>query len=181
MSSSVGSAHQRVLDFQDRKGLVSPLTTATSIDTAINTLDAQRTSLQANRNALLAYLMPDNPSILMLDQQIACIEKQISFERARLASPGSKTLNNTTEEFLRLQLAADLIDGTYKSAITSLETGRIAAALTMMKVFVLQAPTKPQYPLEPRRIYNTTVFILAMLLLVGIVYLLAAIIRDHKD
>jgi len=174
-------ARQKILDFQNRKGLVSPLSTATSIDTVVNGLDSQRTALQASRNAMLAYLMPNNPSILVLDQQIAGLEKQINTEKARLASPNGKTLNDTASEFQRLQMNVELIDATYKAALTALETGRIEAAMTLRKVFVLQAPTMPQYPLEPRRIYNIAVFILVMLLLAGIVHLLAAIIRDHKD
>jgi capsular polysaccharide transport system permease protein len=45
----------------------------------------------------------------------------------------------------------------------------------------LQSPSMPDYPLEPRRIYNIVAFTLAALLLAGIVHLLAAIIRDHRD
>jgi capsular polysaccharide transport system permease protein len=174
-------ARQLLLSFQDRKGMVSPLTTAASIDTVVNGLDSQRTALQASRNALLAYLMPNNPSILVLDQQIEGIEKQINTEKARLASAGGKTLNNTADEFQRLQINVSLLDATYQAATTALETARVQAALTLRKVFVLQAPTMPQYPLAPRRIYNTVVFILVVLLIVGIVHLFAAIIRDHMD
>ena len=174
-------ARQSVLSFQDRKGIVSPVTTATSIDTAINSLDAQRTALEASRNALLSYLMPNNPSVLVLDQQIAGIEKQINAERARLASPKGKTLNEMADEFQQLEMNAESIEDTYKSALSALETGRIEAALTMRKVFVLQSPTMPQYPLEPRRIYNIAVFIIIMFLIAGVVHLIAAIIRDHQD
>jgi capsular polysaccharide transport system permease protein len=46
---------------------------------------------------------------------------------------------------------------------------------------VLQTPTLPEYPVEPRRVYNTAVFILTILLVAGILHLVAAIIRDHKD
>ena len=53
--------------------------------------------------------------------------------------------------------------------------------LVMTKLNVLQAPTLPQYPLEPRRMYNIVIFVLIALVLAGIVRLLAAIIRDHKD
>lgn len=174
-------ARQQMLVFQNRKGLISPITTATSIDTVVNTLDSQRAALQASRNALLAYLMPNNPRILDLDQQIAGIEKQINAEKARLVSPSGKVLNSTADEFQRLQMNVALIDTTYQSALAALEAGRIQAAFSMWKVFVLQAPTMPQYPLEPRRIYNTFLFILVTLILAGIVHLLAAIIRDHKD
>lgn len=53
--------------------------------------------------------------------------------------------------------------------------------LVTSKLTVLQAPTLPQYPVEPRRLYNIVIFILIALVLAGIVRLLAAIIRDHKD
>jgi capsular polysaccharide transport system permease protein len=49
------------------------------------------------------------------------------------------------------------------------------------KVSILQAPTRPQYPLQPRRLYNLVVFVLVAMILAGIIHLLAAIIRDHKD
>lgn len=53
--------------------------------------------------------------------------------------------------------------------------------LITTKINVLQAPTLPQYPLEPQRMYNIVIFILVALVLAGIVRLLAAIVRDHKD
>lgn len=174
-------SHHVLLDFQNRTGLVSPLTTAASIDTVVNGLDSQRVALQASRNAMLAYLMPNNPSILALDQQIAGIDKQIKTERARLVSRNGKTLNDTSDEAMRLQMDVTIMDTTYAAAISALETERIMAALMMRKVFVLQTPTMPQYPLAPRRIYDITVFILIVLMLGGIAQLIVAIIRDHKD
>ena len=53
--------------------------------------------------------------------------------------------------------------------------------LALKKVAVLQSPFQPQYPVEPRRVYNTVVFILVALLIAGVMHLIAAIIRDHQD
>jgi capsule polysaccharide export protein KpsE/RkpR len=49
------------------------------------------------------------------------------------------------------------------------------------KLSVYQAPTHPEYPLEPRRLYNIVIFVLVVLVLTGIVRLLAAIVREHED
>jgi len=49
------------------------------------------------------------------------------------------------------------------------------------RLSVFQAPTLPEYPLEPRRIYNIVIFVLVALVVAGIVRLLAAIVREHKD
>ena len=69
----------------------------------------------------------------------------------------------------------------YKTALVALEKGRVEATRTLKKVSVLQSPTLPEYSLEPRRIYNTIVFVIVALLLAGVVHLIAAIVRDHKD
>jgi len=49
---------------------------------------------------------------------------------------------------------AGFAEDVYKTALVALENGRIEATRTLKKVSVLQRPTVPQYPLEPRRIYK---------------------------
>jgi capsular polysaccharide transport system permease protein len=78
-------------------------------------------------------------------------------------------------------LNAEFAQDIYKTTLMALEKGRVEATRTLKKVSVLQTPSKPQYPLEPRRIYNSIVFMLSALLVAGVVHLLVAIIRDHKD
>lgn len=174
-------ARQAVLNFQNQKGLVSPQSTAENFAAIINRLEAQLTDLQTRRAAMLGYLMPNSSNIVELNQQISAVEKQINQEQARLVSPSGNKLNSTVEEYQRLQMNAEFAQDIYKTALVALEKGRIEASRTLKKVSMLQAPTMPQYPLEPRRMYNIVVFILVTLLLAGIVHLLAAIVRDHKD
>ncbi len=181
MGERFQQARQTVIAYQNQKGLVSPQSTAENFAGVINRLEAQRTDLQARRSALLGYLTPQAPGVVELNLQIGAIEKQIAQEQARLASPNGKTLNRIVEEFQRLEMDALFAQDIYKTALVAMEKGRVEATRTLKKVSVLQTPTLPQYPLEPRRIYNIIVFVLVTLLLAGIVHLLAAIIRDHKD
>jgi capsular polysaccharide transport system permease protein len=181
MNNRVMQTRQAVLVYQNRKGLVSPQATAENISEIVSHLKAKLTELQAQRSTLQGYLVPDHPNIVQLNLQTAAIEKQIAQEEAKLASPNGQTLNRTIEEFQRLQLEAGFAQDIYKTALIALEKGRVEATRTLKKVSVLQAPTVPEYPLEPRRIYNTVVFMLVAMLLAGIAHLLAAIVRDHKD
>jgi capsular polysaccharide transport system permease protein len=119
--------------------------------------------------------------VVELDLRIKAVEEQIDKEQARLASSGGATLNRAVEEFQRLQLTADFAMEIYKTALVALEKGRIEATRTLKKVSVLQAPTLPESSEEPRRLYRIVVFVLSAMLLAGIVHLIAAIIRDHKD
>jgi len=174
-------ARQAVLSYQNKKGLVSPQATTENMAGIVAKLEAQRSGLETQRSALAAYLVPKHPSIIQLNQQIAAVEKQITQEQAKLASPSGATLNRTVEEFQRLQMEAAFAEDIYKTMLVALEKGHIEATRTIKKVSVFQSPTHPEYPLEPRRFYNTLVFMLVALLLAGVVHLLAAIVRDHKD
>ena len=174
-------ARQAVLRYQDAKGLVSPQAAAENLGAIVSKLEAQRSELQTERTALSAYLVPQHPRIVQIGQQIAAIDKQLAQEQAKLAAPKGRQLNRTIEEFQRLEMEAEFAQTVYKTALVALEKGQIEATRNIKKVSVLQAPSLPQYPLEPRRLYNTLVSLLLAALLAGVAHLLAAIVRDHKD
>ncbi|MGV3570689.1 MAG: chain-length determining protein [Ramlibacter sp.] len=174
-------ARRAVLEYQDRKGMVSPQASAETIAGIVARLEGQRTELQTQRSSLLTYLVPDHPNVVMLNQQLAAVERQIAQEQARLTSPGGRTLNRTVEEFQRLEMDAAFTQDVYKTALVALERGRVEATRTIKKVSQLQAPTQPEYPMEPRRIYNAVVFFLIAMLLATIAQMLVTIVRDHQD
>lgn len=174
-------ASHALVSYQNKKGMVSPQASTDNIVGLVAKLEAQRVELETQRSANQAYLVPDHPTIIQLSQQIGAVEKQILQEKAKLTSPKGSTLNSTIEEFQELETDAAFTLDVYKTSLVALEKGRIEAARTIKKISVLQAPTEPEYALEPRRFYNTLVFIMLALLLAGVTHLIAAIVRDHKD
>ncbi len=177
----VQQASQRQLAFQNKKGLISPQTTAESLGVLIGKLEEQRAQIQTQLASLPKALDRDHPNIVMLKQSLAAIDRQIDDEKAKLANPTGKTLNITMEEFQRLQMEVAFTQELFKAALTALEKGRIDATRMLEKVSVLQAPTLPEYPMEPRRIYNAVVTLLFALMLAGILKLLESIVLDHVD
>ncbi|MEF8747609.1 MAG: chain-length determining protein [Candidatus Accumulibacter propinquus] len=181
MSERLLKARRAMVDFQNAKGFISPQATAESLGTIVARLEGQLTELKAKREAMLGYLSPNAPDIALIDLEIGAIVKQLRTEQGRLTSPKGGTLNRTVEEFQRLEMETIFAQDVYKTALVALEKGRMEATRNLKKVSIVQSPTLPQYPLEPRRVYNTVVFTLSVLMLAGIVQLLAAIVRDHKD
>lgn len=174
-------AREALLSFQNKYGMVSPQGTTENIAGTINRMETQLTDLRTSRAAMLGYLMPNSANIIELNLQIDALEQQIAREKARLTSPSGKTLNSAVEAYQRLEMNAQFAQDVYKAALTAMEQGRIEASRTLKKMSVLQAPTRPEYALEPRRIYNSVVFIVLILIIAGIAHLLAAIVRDHQD
>lgn len=174
-------ASQALLNFQNRKGLASPQATAESIIAIVAKLEAQRSDLQTQLASLPPSLERNHPNILMLRQAIEAVERQISQERGRLASTSGRPLNYTVEEFERLKMDVGFTQDVYKTGLIALEKGQIDATRMLKKVSLLQAPTLPEYPMEPRRIYNTVVTLLLAGMIAGILKLLESVVRDHVD
>ncbi|EXI68586.1 MAG: Tyrosine-protein kinase ptk [Candidatus Accumulibacter adjunctus] len=172
---------QRLLAFQNRKGLISPQATAESFAVLIARLEEQRAQLQTQLASLPKSLDRNHPNVAMLKQSLAAIDRQIDEEKAKLANPTGKTLNITLEEFQRLQMEVTFTRDLYNATLTALEKGRIDATRMLEKVSVLQAPTLPEYPMEPRRLYNTVVTLLFAGMLAGVLKLIESIVLDHAD
>jgi len=174
-------ARQALLDYQNNKGIASPMSTAESTAAIVAKLQASLTELETQKSALQSYLVASHPSLVQLNQQIAAVEKQMAYEQNKLTSPSGRPLNKTVEEYQRLEMQAVFADAVYKTALSALERGRIEATRTIKKISVVQAPSLPEYPLEPRRFYNTLVAFMTAFLLAGIAHLLWAVVKDHQD
>jgi capsular polysaccharide transport system permease protein len=161
--------------------LLSPKATAESLSGIVARLEGQLAELKAKREAMAGYLSPGAPDLAQVILEIGAVENQLRLEKARLTSPSGGTLNKTLDEFQRLEMEAQFAHDLYRSALVSLERGRVEATRNLKKVSIVQSPTHPEYPLQPHRIYNITVFALSALMLAGVAQLLAAIIRDHQD
>lgn len=174
-------ASQALLDFQNKEELLSPEASAESISTIIATLEARRATLQTQLDSLPKNLQANHPNVVMLKQALKAVDRQIDEERAKLTASSGGKLNATLEKFQQLQLAVELSREMYKTTLLALEKGRFDAVRMLNKVSVLQAPTLPEYPLQPRRIYNSFLVVLVALMLIGVLKLLKAIVLDHVD
>lgn len=178
---SVKEARDALVAFQNNKGMVSPKATVDSMHGIIANLEAQRTQLQTQIAALPKNLDRNHAMRKTLNQSLAAVEQQIKTEKAKLASGSGKTLNSLMEEQARLEEEVTLKQDVYKNALICLEKGRMDAARTLKIVSVLQAPSKPEYAWEPRRIYGVFSTICVTLLLLGIINLLKSVVLDHVD
>ncbi len=175
------AARQALVAYQNANGMVSPRGEVESLSSVVASAEATLAELNVKRNSLKEVYTAQSPTIQQLDAQIAAVERQIAEQHGRMVSAKGRGLNRVVEEHDRLQAAAEFAFDIYKTAIGALEKARIEATRKLKNVAVVQSPTRPEYPLQPRRIYNIVVFVLATSMLAGVLQLLSAIIRDHRD
>jgi capsular polysaccharide transport system permease protein len=182
-SQRLAQSRQTLLTYQNSQGLVSPTGTVDAISAVVARLESELSDLQARRHALEAYLAPGASDLVQLREQIKAVQRQLSDQRARLASTAGNgnTLNRVAEEYERLAFDATFHQMLYQTTISTLERARYDATRTLKKISVLQEPTRPEWSTEPGRLYYSTLFALGTLLLAGILQLLVSIIREHRD
>jgi capsular polysaccharide transport system permease protein len=160
---------------------VSARGTVESLSSVVAAAEAQLSELNVKRDTITRVFTAQAPAVQQLDSQIAALRRQIARQRARMASPAGTSLNRVVEEQDRLQTAAGFAEDVYKTALSALEKERIEATRKIKNVAIVQTPTLPERSLEPRRLYNIVVFWLIALMVTAVLYLLLAIVRDHRD
>lgn len=181
LSERLDVARADLLDYQNEHGLVSPTNTVESLNQVVGTLEGELARLQARRSALGSFQSAQSSEMVRVESEIRALREQIDQERDRLAQATGDSLNRISSEYQTLELRAQFAQETYSSAMSALENTRIEAARTLKQVSVLQSPVLPEYAVEPRRLYNATVFGILALFVTFILNMIVLIVRDHKD
>ncbi|MGP9497503.1 MULTISPECIES: chain-length determining protein [unclassified Halomonas] len=170
-----------LLDFQNEYGLVSPTATVESLNQVVATLEGDLARLQAQRDAMASFQSSQSSELRQVERNITALRDQISEQSERLAQAAGGALNRVSAEYETLELQAQFAQETYSSALAALENTRLEAARQLKQVSVLQSPLYPEYPTEPRRLYNSTVFAIITIFLAFILSMIIMIVKDHRD
>ncbi|MCA7929090.1 hypothetical protein [Burkholderia cepacia] len=145
----------------------------------VASLQAQLFSNQTQL-AQVSSISPANPQIAALKTNIEAIQRQIASATGGVT--GDKgSLSGKTVEYERLQLDAQFAQKQLTSALSSLEIARADAQRKQLYLERIVQPNTPDMALEPRRIRSIlATFILGMVSW-GVVSLLIAGIKEHRD
>jgi len=175
------AAREALIDYQNENGLVSPTGTVQSLTSVVASLEGELAKLRARKTALLSYQSPSSAQVQRVNAEIKALIQQINEEQSRMAQQSGGALNVLSSRYQELELRLQFAQESYSGALMALENTRIEAARKLKQVSVLQSPTFPEYPVEPRRLYNTVVFAIIAFLAGLIIQMLVLIVKDHKD
>ena len=181
-AEQLGQAQRRVVEFQTHHQMLDPQadTQATSARTA--ELRSRLSRLESDLTAKLAFQHDDAPDVVTLKAELAAVRQQVSREtRGATNTTKAGQLNRLAVEFEDLKSRAALAEGTYRSALTSVEGMRIEASRKLKSLVVIEAPTRPETAEYPRRAYSLATLLATCLLLYAVARLVMATIHEHRD
>ena len=130
--------------------------------------------------AQLRSLAKDNPQIPTLQKRVDMLQTAIDSENARIAG-GEKSLANKAAEFQRLALEREFADRQLAVALASLEQARNEAVRKQLYLERVAQPGLPDKAMEPRRLHGVLATLAVGLLAWGVLTLLIAAVREHRD
>lgn len=130
--------------------------------------------------AQLFSITPDNPQVSALQQRQKSLQKQLE-QQSKALSGSDNSIATQTGDYQRLALDYELAQQQLTTAMTSLQNTRNEADRQQLYLEVINQPSKPDWAVEPQRLYNILATFIIGLMLYGILSLLLASVREHKN
>jgi capsular polysaccharide transport system permease protein len=122
----------------------------------------------------------DNPQITTLQRMVEATQAEIDAETGKVAG-GQTSLAKKVVAYEALVLEQTLAERQLETALASLVQARDEAQRKRLYLERIVQPSKPDVALQPRRLRNVVVTMLLGLIAWGIVSLLVAGVREHRD
>ena len=130
--------------------------------------------------AQLRAFTPDTPQIPALQQRMETLQSEIDAETAKVTGSGS-SLSSKAAEYERLALERSLADKQLAAALASLELARNDAQRKQLYLERIVQPNRPDVAMEPRRLRAVFATFILGLIMWGVLTILIAGIREHRD
>ncbi len=175
----LAKARQSLSSYRNQYQEIDPAATASSRVSLVSQLEAQLSAARVELETIRKFMSEDSHQVQALKGKMSGLEKQIDFEKNRIASSNNPELIHLLERFEELTMEHEFAQQMYVSAITSLEAVRVKMDNKSSYIEAFQRPTVPDEPTHPKRAKAIIISIVFILLSYGILLLLIAAVRDH--
>lgn len=177
----IRAAQAALRSYRERTIILDPQAVASGLYGVVNELEASATQTAAELAEALTFMQGNSPRVVQLRNRLAVLQKQLETEKQRLAGDLKQDtpLSALVSEFQSLALEEEFAQKQLTSAMASLETARVQADAQALYVEAFEQPILPDESLYPRPVYFTFIFMVTALLLLGLVSLIIAAVREH--
>lgn len=175
----VNLASTAITDFRSLNVSMNPVMEAEALFGVVSALEERITGTEADLAEKRAYMRDDSPEVTALLNRRNALIKQRAIEKGRLLGGGGSEPSNLIGDYEPLEVARQLAQQQYASALTSLELARIEAQRKKQYLVTFIDPSRPDEAVEPRRIKS----VLTVCIFSFIIYLIGGLmwsaLKDH--
>lgn len=178
---AVETSRGAMLAFQSENELLDPAATGAAIQAVVNDMEGELVRLEAEEKVLTSYLQSDAAELVAVRDRIEGIRNQLEQERDKFASQGSQSISEVNARFEELRLSFEFATDIYRGSLQTLEQARVESYRKLKHLVVVQSPQIPDSSVRPRKLYNLVTLFVVLNLIYGIVAMIIATIREHRD
>jgi capsular polysaccharide transport system permease protein len=165
--------------FRTQQHLVDPDREAAAGLELLGKLQADLMTLRAER-AGVAATSPQSPQLPVLDRRIAAYAAQVDAARTSQAGEAG-SLAPKVSAFERMTFERKVASDTLEASVAGLETARLDARRQQLFLERVVNPDLPDKAMQPRRWLTVLIVLISCLLLYGVVSLVIAGLREHRQ
>jgi len=175
------AVRQKLLQFQNDNGILSAEASGVSRQSIVNEMEAQLVRLRTEEKILSSYLNDGAAELIAVRGRIDAMTQQLVIEREKLASRDGVSLNDVNAAYQELELELKLATDLYQATLVSLEQARVESYKKLKHMVIVQKPQMPDDSTRPRKLYNVATLFIVLTLAYGIITMIIATIREHRD
>lgn len=126
-------------------------------------------------------IAPENPQISGLKAREKSLRKEIAQQMKAISGSGDSSLAGQAGDYQRIMMENELAEKQLAAAMVALENAKSDADRQQLYLEVISQPSEPDMAHEPKRLYNIIATFIIGLMIYGILSLLTASIREHKN
>lgn len=174
------SSRKAIVALQQKHKDFSPLQTAGAAIEIRTQLEAELAKARAELMQLKSYMNENAPQVRAANEKVKSLAAQAAGESRRLVDPKeSGGLNASLIDFEAGMTEKEFAEKAYASALAALELARADADRQHRYLAVVAGPSKPDESTYPHRIRSIIAAFVLSFLLLGVVSLLGAAVREH--
>ncbi len=172
-------AASSLASFRNRSGVVDPEKQAAVQLQMVSKLQDELIATRTQLAELRRYA-PENPQVESLQTRISSLQGQINQESDKVAG-SQRSLAGATAQYQRLSLESQFADKQLAAAMSSLIEAQNEARRKQAYVERISRPNTPDEATEPRRLRGILATFILGLVAWGILSMLLAGVREHRD
>ena len=151
-------------------------------DLQLRAVGALREELVTTRKQLadLRTIASDNPQIPVLQSRIRVLQGEIASGMAKVAGDRS-SLSSKVPQYEAITLDRDFAAKYLAVALDSLEQARESAMSQQLYIERIEAPNKPDVPIEPRTLRDIAATLLVSLIVWAVTSLMVTAVKEHSE
>jgi capsular polysaccharide transport system permease protein len=172
---------ETLLAYQNSHKTIDPSIDIKSKSGILSSLETRLVQKEIEYDNLKSYMNPQNVEVKRLRAEIVNLKKKRNDLRSQLSGVSEEELNEDLFEFEMLRSDVEFNRERYKQTLIQLDMAMIQSTQNAKNLVVITKPTLSTDYSHPDKIKNIITIFMVLFMIYGIISMIYAIIKDHRD